>query len=262
MDLVIKDINTLGQKDGYYSILDDKAIYKVKDEEKINICENTNAYVIDNSINKNIEINVSKNSNLKYIVLGSKNTKRVFNVLGNLNYVEISLDETSENLIVNLLDQDSKFEGKTLSIAKNYNTCFIQRVNHDNKKTDSNISNYGVAMSGATISFDTTGFIEKGNNKSNCRQLSRGVIMDNESNVTSKPILLINEFDCFANHGAAIGKMSDEDLFYLMSRGLTKNEAFLLILKGIIRPFIDELVLDELKNDIDLKVNELVYKEQ
>jgi Fe-S cluster assembly protein SufD len=97
-------------------------------------------------------------------------------------------------------------------------------------------------------------------NKTNCRQLSRGVVMDNESKITAKPILLIDEYDCFASHGATIGKMSDDDLFYLMSRGLTKNEAFFLILGGIIKPFIDKLPLDNLKEEIMNKINNMIEK--
>jgi Fe-S cluster assembly protein SufD len=86
--------------------------------------------------------------------------------------------------------------------------------------------------------------------------------MDEESVVKSKPILLINEYDCLANHGAAIGKMSDETLFYLMSRGLTRNEAFLLVLKGIVKPFLDEIPQDSLKEETNKRFNDLINKEQ
>jgi len=84
--------------------------------------------------------------------------------------------------------------------------------------------------------------------------------MDDESNITANPILLIDEFDCFANHGAAIGKINDEDLFYLMSRGLTKNEAFTLMLQGMIKPYIDSIPLDSLKETINSEVLNLIER--
>jgi Fe-S cluster assembly protein SufD len=121
-------------------------------------------------------------------------------------------------------------------------------------QTFSNIKYVGVAMNGSTLVFDTTGKIEKGMAKAKCSQLSRGVVMDNESQITAKPILLIDEYDCFANHGASIGKMSDEDLFYLMSRGLTKKEAFLLIIEGIVRPFINAILKEELRVQMKKKI--------
>ncbi len=96
--------------------------------------------------------------------------------------------------------------------------------------------------------------------KSKCSQLSRGIVMDNTSTVTAKPILLIDEYDCFANHGASIGKMSDEDLFYLMSRGLTKDEAFLLILQGMVRPFVDNIPNEVIKNEIEESINKLILR--
>ena len=96
--------------------------------------------------------------------------------------------------------------------------------------------------------------------KSKCVQLSKGIIMDDEAKITSKPILLIDEFDVIANHGASIGKMSDDSLFYLMSRGLTKKDAFLLVLNGIINPFIEKIFNEELKNEI-IKQLTLLIKE-
>ena len=71
--------------------------------------------------------------------------------------------------------------------------------------------------------------------------------MDVDSKITSLPILLIDEYDVEANHGASIGKMSDDDLFYLMSRGLNKTEAFLLMLEGIVNPFIQAIENEDLK---------------
>ena len=95
-------------------------------------------------------------------------------------------------------------------------------------------------------------------NGSKASQLSRGVILDDDSNVTANPILLIDEYDCFANHGAEIGKINDEDLFYLMSRGLSKTEAFTLMLQGMVRPYIDSIPLESLKEEINSKVNNLI----
>ena len=84
--------------------------------------------------------------------------------------------------------------------------------------------------------------------------------MDDNSTVTAKPILLIDEYDCFANHGATIGKMSDEDLFYLMSRGLSKKEAFMLILSGIINPFIEAITIEGIKDKISSKISNMIEK--
>jgi Fe-S cluster assembly protein SufD len=131
-------------------------------------------------------------------------------------------------------------------------------VKHNSPNTNSVISNFGIAMNGANISFDTEGKIFNKMSKSTCSQLSRGVVMDDESSVTSLPILLIDEFDVVANHGSSIGKMSDDDLFYLMSRGLTKNEAFLLMLDGIINPFVQAIENEEIKGQVLDKISKMI----
>ena len=94
--------------------------------------------------------------------------------------------------------------------------------------------------------------------KSKCSQKTRGIVMDDESEIVANPILLIDEYDCFANHGASIGKVNDEELFYLMSRGLTKDESVLLILSGMVLPFINEIPNENLKNELSEEVSHLI----
>lgn len=253
-NLKIIKVSDLGQSD----INDNNVIYLIDNNANLNIKSNLNVKILDISNNSNIKITINSNSNVEYMILESSNSNREFNLYGNLNITEISLDKTKENLNVNLLDYESNFESKCLSFVSNIDSCFHVNVNHLAKSTNSNVSNIGVALNGGSLLFDVVGKINKGMNKSNCRQLSKGIVMDNDSKVDAKPVLLIDEYDCFANHGASIGKVQDEDLFYLMSRGLTKNEAFALILEGIIRPFIDSIYLDDYKNRINDKVIKLI----
>ena len=235
-------------------------IYLIDDECIVEVSSSINCRIVDNTIDKNVKIIGDKASVINYTILNSKNSKRVFDIKGELIINEIVIDDTVEDLLVNLKDENASCDVKLLSIASNAKSVFSQYIDHQEKNTYSNISNVGVALNMANITFDTTGKIEKGMNKTKCSQLSRGIVMDDGSKVTSKPILLIDEYDCFANHGATIGKMSDEDLFYLMSRGLCKADAFLLILKGIIMPFVDSLFKEEYKIEIEAKIKNLIEK--
>ena len=244
MERNIINITALGlAADGFYYINDDN-IYVIDNNSKINIKAGIKAYIIDNTQNKDVYVNLGADASLDYTIVNSFNSNRIFN----------------EKFTCNLLKENATVNKKLLAFANSSNQNIIERVNHEIEKTYSDISNIGVSMNKSNINFDITGFIKKGMQKSNCRQLSRGVVMDNDSSVTAKPILLIDEFDCFASHGATIGKMSDEDLFYLMSRGLNKNEAFLLILGGIIKPFINKLPLDNIKEETLKKINDMIEK--
>lgn len=225
---------------------------------KIVISEGLNIKLIDKTYEGKIELNIEGDAVVKYLKIQSKDTSVNISSKGELDYVEIVLDDCKSNLLVNLDKENSAFSAKVLSVSKAKDVRFYQLVKHNSPNTKSVISNFGIAMDKANISFDTEGKIFNKMSKSTCSQLSRGVVMDDESTVTSLPILLIDEFDVVANHGSSIGKMSDDDLFYLMSRGLTKNEAFLLMLDGIINPFIQAIENEEIKGQVLDKISKMI----
>ncbi len=260
MNKKIVDISTLGQDNIYHITKMDDVIYKVSSSSTIYVEKGIHADILDMISNGEIKYYVNDRSSLKVNIIDSANTNRYFSVDGEININEISINDTLENLVVDLINNNSMMDAKILSVLSNGKSKFIQRVNHNKNETISDISNFGVAIKNSDIMFDTTGFIKHRMNKSNCRQLSKGIVMDNSSSITSKPILLIDEYDCFASHGAAIGKMSDESLFYLMSRGLSKDDAFLLILNGIIKPFIDNIDDDVLKEKLENDIDNLIKK--
>jgi Fe-S cluster assembly protein SufD len=83
--------------------------------------------------------------------------------------------------------------------------------------------------------------IEKGMKNANAFQTLKGIITSDESIVEVNPILLIDEYDVKAGHGATIGKIEEDQLYYLQSRGLTRKEAEKLIINGFLQPIIDEI---------------------
>lgn len=230
----------------------------IEDEIKITIKPNANVTILDVTNGKNIEITILENANLLYQIVNSTNSQRLFNNYGNLDIIQINLSQTTEKLVINNKAYQANSNVELLSFGNGTRQLFEQYVSHDEKETTSNISNYGFAINGADVSFETTGKIYKGKSKSKCAQLSKGIIMDDNSAITSKPILLIDEYDVIANHGASIGKMSDDILFYLMSRGLNKNDAFILILEGIIGPFIEKILDEDIKTEISQKLHSMI----
>lgn len=235
-------------------------LYQIEDSVHIIVQANVSVALLDTTEHKSIEIEVLENASVQYTILNSRDSKRQCKVMGSLSINEIALEESKESILIDLALEQAEVNSNLLCLASSAKCEFAQYVDHKSPMTFSNISNIGVSFSGAKVLFHTTGKIEKGMNNSKCQQLSKGIIMDDTSEVTADPILLIDEYDCFANHGAAIGKMSDEDLFYLMSRGLDKSQAFLLILEGMIAPFMDRIENDQLKSEIQTKVLNMIEK--
>ena len=70
------------------------------------------------------------------------------------------------------------------------------------------------------------------------------LLLDEKSTSDTIPNMCIMENDVSIGHEATVGKIGDEQLFYLMSRGLTENEAMAMVVNGFIEPIIKELPME------------------
>lgn len=70
------------------------------------------------------------------------------------------------------------------------------------------------------------------------------LILDNQSITDTIPMNLVNNNTSFIEHEATVSKVSEEQLFYLMSRGLSKEDATQMIIMGFIEPFSKELPME------------------
>lgn len=70
------------------------------------------------------------------------------------------------------------------------------------------------------------------------------LIMDSDSVSDTLPYIEVNESDVTISHEATVGRIGQEQLFYLMSRGLTEQEAINMIVSGFLEPVVKELPLE------------------
>ncbi len=139
---------------------------------------------------------------------------------------------------------------KTVAITSNKQKVNIKQIiEHNAPDTEGYIENYGVANNLSSLVFEGVGKINKNMKRSIARQLNRGIVLGEKSRLDANPLLLIDEYDVEASHGAAIGKIDEEQLYYLMSRGLTMKNAQRLIITGFLNPVIELLTTDELIED-------------
>ncbi len=75
-------------------------------------------------------------------------------------------------------------------------------------------------------------FIEKDAQKSDANQLSKHLVLSQKSQVDAKPQLDVYADDVKANHGAAIGQLDADELFYLQSRGLSRDQSIQLLISA------------------------------
>lgn len=132
-------------------------------------------------------------------------------------------------------------------------------IYHYVKNTTSTFENYGIARGCAKMTLNNNATIKQGASKAVVMQKAKGLTLSKEAKIIAMPNLYIDEYDVIANHSAAIGSISNEDLFYLMSRGLSKENATSLVVIGFIKPIIDNITDESLKekifNDFMLKLS-------
>ena len=73
------------------------------------------------------------------------------------------------------------------------------------------------------------------------------LVFDKLSNASVYPLLYIDEYDVLASHSAAVGKVNDEHMYYLCSRGLNEEQAREFITMGYLIPVLDYFLDQDIK---------------
>jgi Fe-S cluster assembly protein SufB len=131
------------------------------------------------------------------------------------------------------------------------------RIFHNAKNTYSNIISKSISKGIGRTVFRGSVYVSKGctgvKSMMNCDSL----LLDKESSTETIPKLDINENDVSVGHEATAGKINEDQLFYLMSRGIKKEEAISMIVRGFMEPVSKELPLEfavEMNRLIDLEM--------
>ena len=135
------------------------------------------------------------------------------------------------------------------------------KVYHIGENTTSLIVSKGISKDGGISSY--RGFIKINQGAINSKTSVRcdGLMMDSESKATTFPSMEVEESQVEVSHEAAVGKIGEDQLFYLMSRGLSEDEATKMIVSGFIEPVIKQLPLEyaiELNRLIELEIENSV----
>lgn len=187
-------------------------------------------------ITYNLNANLKAGANLAVYNVVTSNHDTILNQ-------EITLEEKSANVeVLNVL-----LVGKSAKLTSNI------MINHLEEETTSNFLNYAIAKDEASMVLNNNAKIVKGAKKSVVMQKAKGLTLSASAKIKAMPNLFIDEYDVIANHAAAIGSISKEDLFYLMSRGLEEATASSLIVLGFIKPLLDKIEDQTLKLEINQK---------
>lgn len=212
----------------------------------------------------NSNLIASNNSTINYFSIkeGLSNSPLDYKIVSHLfNDSKITLHNLNANRnVVNeyiggeLLQSGSEYYVYAVDINTSKDKHQLDAVAHH--KCGNSLSRFtcfGMVNNNSHSVINTNGFIYKHASMSDMNHKIKGIILDPKSTITANPILEIDDFDVVAGHGASVGDISQEDIYYLMSRGLTYEESRKLILSSLISPILDGFD-DQLINNFVLEI--------
>ena len=114
-------------------------------------------------------------------------------------------------------------------------------VDHSAKNTFGRVVIKGIAANGSKVSVDGMVKIEEGAEKTDSFLEMRMLLLDKKSSATVEPKLEIENNNVKASHAATVGKIDEEELFYLKSRGVSAEDARLLIVDGFLKEIKEKI---------------------
>ncbi|MBW7477801.1 Fe-S cluster assembly protein SufD [Paenibacillus oenotherae] len=145
----------------------------------------------------------------------------------------------------------SNSDAKAISIGTNAQQMSLTTgAVHWGRSSESNMVTRAVMKDQASAIINGITKIEKGATKANGVQMEKVLMLSPKSRGDANPILLIDEDDVKAGHAASVGQVNPEQVYYLMSRGISKQDAERLIIHGFLAPVVSEIPIEAVQKQL------------
>jgi len=206
-----------------------------------------------------VEIYVGKAASLRFVELQSWG-RHVWNFShervkverdGRIDWIFGSL---GSHLTKNFLDLDLAGQGSEGRMSGFYFTDDSQHLDHDTQQnhlapnTTSDLLFKGALMGQSRSVWQGMIYVAPGADKTDGYQSNRNLILNSDSRADSIPGLEIKADDVRCTHGATVGKIDPEQVFYLLSRGIPQEEAEKLIVEGFFDPIMQRIPFEGVRN--------------
>ncbi len=215
-----------------------------------------------------VELYVKKNAHLRYSTIENwsknmynLNTKRALVEEGaTMEWVSGSFGSHVSYLYPTTVlkgdDSHSEFTGITFAgVGQNLDTG--AKMIHIGKHTSSYINTKSISKGGGISTYRSSIEIARSASQAKASVSCASLMLDSQSRSDTIPAMIVNTNDADVGHEAKIGRISDEAVFYLMSRGISEEEARAMIVSGFANPVSKELPLEyaaEMNNLIKLEM--------
>ncbi len=261
VDKPIQIINLLESDSDTFVTQRNMVIAEMGSEVKLIICDHTlnaNKY-LSNSVT---EISVGENSNVDYyMVQNQHNNSTIINSL-------FANQETNSNLrtfagtlhggmvrnnlkvVLNGENAEANVFGMAFTDRKQHVDNFTQII-HAKPNCLSNQVYKNVLDGKSTCAFSGRINVVRDAQKTNAFQRNNNLLLTDEAKVQTKPQLIIDADDVKCSHGATVGQIDEEALFYLRARGIGEKDARLMMMNAFAHEVVQEIKVKPLQERID-----------
>jgi Fe-S cluster assembly protein SufD len=252
------------------------------------IYHTTNSKIWSKNINLRLDFELDKDSSLRVIDLFNDNSEKNFlnifynfelkenavlknykvdkflnkNIKYSFNNIEQNKNSISETFI---LSSGSNFFKNEINcnLKGEHSSAFINGIfslkddkhheirtviNHLTENTKSYQLIKSVLEQSSKAVYQGKIFVNAKAQKTDGYQLSKAILLSEESEFNAKPELEIYADDVKCSHGSASGSLNDESIFYLMSRGLSYQQSRELLINGFLLDVVEKITDSEIKN--------------
>ncbi len=212
-------------------------------------------YTTDSLHSAVVEIIVKKGARVRYTTIQNWSTN-VYNLVtkrarveeeGTMEWVDGNLGSKVTMKYPSVYLMGRKARGEVLSIAyagAHQHQDAGGKAIHFAPETTSQIISKSISSGGGRTSYRGLVHVYPGAKNAKSKVVCDALILDERSRSDTYPTMKIDEQNVQIEHEATVSKIGDEQLFYLTSRGVTKEQAQSMIVNGFIEPIVKELPLE------------------
>jgi Fe-S cluster assembly protein SufD len=165
--------------------------------------------------------------------------------------IELGAKHTVVNYKSELKGENSEADLQSIYLGdKDRNIDLNYVATHIGRRSLSSIVTHGVLMDECKKIFKATLDFKKGASDSKGREEEFAILLSPKARNKAVPLLLCGEENVEGAHAASAGKIDDNKLFYLMSRGFSEKEAKKLIIEAAFNPVIDKVPAEDIREEI------------
>ena len=170
----------------------------------------------------------------------------------------IKFNKSESNVELNGINSSSKiYSGSFLN--KNNHLEIKTNIHHLKPNCQSHQDIKNVLTTGSKGVFQGKVFVDQISQKTNAYQLSKGLLLDEDCEFSTKPELEIYADDVKCSHGSTSGNIDNDALYYLKARGIKEKEAIKMIVKGFLESVCKDIknkeITEILENHLDKHIN-------